>query len=59
MIALPYSVVFSLGRAFSIEALNIRLEYPLRYLCIALSDDATSQNLCKIERFTKAAFSSL
>lgn len=54
----PYSVVFSLGRAFSVEALNIRVEYPLRRLCVALRDDATSQILRKFERFTKAAFSS-
>ena len=56
---LPYSVVFSLRRAFSIEALNIRIEHPERDLCIALRDDTTSQVLHKFERFTKAAFSAL
>jgi DNA-binding transcriptional LysR family regulator len=56
---LPYSVVFSLRRAFSIEALNIRIEHPERDLCIVLRDDPTSQVLRKFERFTKAAFVAL
>jgi DNA-binding transcriptional LysR family regulator len=56
---LPYSVVFSLRRAFSIEALNIRIEHPERDLCIVLRDDPTSQVLRKFERFTKAAFAAL
>lgn len=56
---LPYSVVFSLRRAFSIEALNIRIEHPERDLCIVLRDDTTSQVLRKFERFTKAAFVAL
>lgn len=56
---LPYSVVFSLRRAFSIEALNIRIEHPERDLCIALRDDTASQVLRKFERFTKTAFAAL
>jgi DNA-binding transcriptional LysR family regulator len=56
---LPYSVVFSLRRAFSIEALNIRIEHPARDLCLVLNDGLTSPVLRKFERFTKAAFVAL
>lgn len=56
---LPYSVVFSLRRAFSIEALNIRIEHPERDLCIVLREEPSSQVLRKFERFTKAAFTVL
>jgi DNA-binding transcriptional LysR family regulator len=56
---LPYSVVFSLRRAFGIEALNIRIEHPARDLCIVLRDDAASPLLRKFERVTRAAFAAL
>jgi DNA-binding transcriptional LysR family regulator len=56
---LPYSVVFSLRRAFSIDALNIRIEHPERDLCIVMRDDPASPLQRKFERFTKAAFAAL
>jgi DNA-binding transcriptional LysR family regulator len=56
---LPYSVVFSLRRAFAIEALNIRIEHPERDLCIVMRDEPASQLQRKFERFTKSAFSAL
>jgi DNA-binding transcriptional LysR family regulator len=56
---LPYSVVFSLRRAFAIDALNIRIEHPERDLCIVLRDEPAAQILRKFERFTKAAFLAL
>jgi DNA-binding transcriptional LysR family regulator len=56
---LPYSVVFSLRGAFTIEALNIRIEHPARDLCIVLRDEPTAPLLRKFERFTKATFATL
>ena len=56
---LPYSVVFSLRRAFGIEALNIRIEHPERDLCMVLRDDPAAQILRRFERFTKATIAAL
>ncbi len=56
---LPYSVVFSLRRAFAVEAVNIRIEHPERDLCLVLRDETEVPVLRKFERFTKAAFAVL
>ncbi|MGL4235748.1 LysR family transcriptional regulator [Tabrizicola sp.] len=56
---LPYSVVFSLRRTFSIEAVNIRITHPERDLCLVLRDETPPPLLRKFERFTNAAFAAL
>jgi DNA-binding transcriptional LysR family regulator len=56
---LPYSVVFSLRRAFMIDALNIRIDHPERDLCIVLRDEPAGPLLRKFERFTTSAFAAL
>jgi DNA-binding transcriptional LysR family regulator len=56
---LPYSVVFSLRRAYGIEAVNIRIEHPERDLCLVLRDAPAAPLLRRFERFVTAAFAAM